>query len=182
MNNTFITTREQIFANQPLHLTLSTLATVISIIGSSLIVGTYIFYKDIRTPSRHIIVCISLSDLTVSLCNFFVIFGGSPASDKEDDYSNQICVISSFIVTTAMQCSFMWTMALAIFLNVLVVGRNPKRAESLLHPYFHVVCWLVPLTINVVALCLQKLGTPHDYVSSGWCWIHVRLERKFYAC
>jgi len=45
--------------------------------------------------------------------------------------------------------------------------------EKLIHPWFHLKCWLIPLAINVVALFYRKLGNSGDSTSSGWCWIRL---------
>lgn len=172
--DTILVTSDQRFANQYLHMIIFKTTTILSIIGCLIIIGSFILYKDIRTPSRHIIVYLSISDLIVALANFYISW-----ADPSSIVDNKItCKIQGFIATTGMLWSFMWTMALAIFLNILIVQKRPQLADSLLHPYFHVVCWLIPLCINVVALCLEKIGNPHDFVSSGWCWIGVDIKSR----
>jgi len=104
----------------------------LSILGSCLIIGTYFMYKDIQTPSRHLIVCISISDLFYSLAILFTSYGVKPDT-------SQYCILQSFVSTTAMMCSFMWTMMLAIFLFISLDRERPSLAIRLIHPWFHLL-------------------------------------------
>ena len=140
----------------------------LSIIGCIIIIASYISYKDIRTSSRHIIVCISIADFFVVSANLSGIFV-PPHPEKVDTF----CILESFVGTTAVLCSFLWSMMLAVFLYITIVRGNVFLAERLIHPYFHLFCWLVPLTINVMALLLHVLGNSGDAATAGWCWIDL---------
>ena len=139
----------------------------ISILGCLLIITTYALYKDIRSPSRHIIVCIGISDMFLAMANIYASFG----IDHRDLYFQTECKIQSFIGTTSVMSSFMWTMMLAIFLFISLGQENPTLAIRLIHPWFHLLSWLLPLAINLVAIFLGKLGTNDDKAAAGWCWI-----------
>ncbi|XP_066927060.1 G-protein coupled receptor 157-like [Clytia hemisphaerica] len=165
-------TEEQEFSNSLLNLILLESSSLLSIIGSLLIIVSYLLYKDIRTPSRHIIVCMSISDLVYSTVNFLDAYAKSPNHDVYSD----LCVLSSFMGSTAILWSFFWAVALSIFLNVLIVQKDPVFADTLIHKVFHPVCWLIPLIINVFALCFNKLGNTFDFVAPGWCWIEIKLN------
>ena len=121
-------TREQIYSNRTLNSFLLESSTLLSILGCLLIILSYIVYKDIRTPSRHIITCISISDLVVSIVNFMIYFADPP----NGDISTDICILRSFIGSTATLWSFFWTVALSIFLNVLIVQKDPAFADTLI--------------------------------------------------
>jgi len=144
-------------------------STSLSILGSLVVIITYALYKDIRSSSRHIIVCISIADLIVSTAN--LVADILPAGILE------VCVLQSFIGSTANLCSFMWTLFLAVFLHITFVQEKPAKARALIHPWFHLLGWLFPLAINVVALCTRNLGDNNDRAVSGWCWI--RIPSKF---
>ena len=148
---------------------LISISSGLSMLGSILIILTYILYKDIQTVSRHLIVCISIADFFTVLANITGVFM-YPAQEGEDTQ----CILQSFVGTTAVLCSFLWTISLAIFLYVTLVKENKKLAEHLVWPWFHLICWLLPLAINVMALCLKKLGNSRDDTSSGWCWIRIK--------
>ncbi|XP_066927062.1 G-protein coupled receptor 157-like isoform X1 [Clytia hemisphaerica] len=140
-------------------------STTLSVFGCLVIIATYALYKDIRSSSRHIIVCISIADLVVSLSNL--------AADFLPPAIHDACILQSFVSSTALLASFMWTLFLAIFLYISLVLEKPFTARALIHPWFHLVCWLLPLVINMVALCTRNLGNNNDLAVSGWCWIEI---------
>ena len=140
---------------------------VISIIGSLLIITTYALYENIRSPARHIIVCIGIADLFLALANVYSSYFVNP-----DDPNFEIkCKIQSFVGTSSVMASFMWTMMLAVFLFISLDREKPLLAIRLIHPWFHLLAWLLPLAINLVAIFLGKLGNNDDKAAAGWCWI-----------
>ena len=140
-------------------------SAVLSVFGSLLILITYNAYKNIQSPARHIIACLSLADLVTVLANSYGVF------TRPNEYGEITCILQSFIGGGAAMSSYLWTMVLAIYLYVGLVKDNSEIVEKLLHPWFHLLCWLLPLGINIVALFLNKLGNGKDRTSSGWCWI-----------
>lgn len=137
-------------------------ASTLSLVGSFLVVLSFVLYKDIRTSSRHIIVCISIADFVTSL--FSLVAAIAPPKYN-------VCVLQSFIATTSLSCSFLWTMMLAVFLYLSLVKEKLQLAKSLIFPWFHLICWSIPLIINIVAISLKKLGSNNERAVAGWCWI-----------
>ena len=168
-------TPDQQTANRPDNQAMVASVTVLSVIGSCIIILTFIRYKDIRTPSRHVIVCIAISDLVSSLSNCAALLIKPGMSRLGDP-----CVIQSLIGTTFILSSFLWNMFLAISLFVVIVFQNTKLAERIIFPWFHLTGWFVPLTINMIAVSLDKLGNSKDLGTAGWCWIY--LNRKCVLC
>lgn len=140
--------------------------TSLSLAGCFMIIVTYVIYREIRSPSRHIIVCISIADFFLSLANLL--------GDKYDQpKTTAFCVIQSFVGSIAVLSSFLWTMMLSVFLYICLVKEKLKYAVSLIHPWFHLLCWLLPVAINLLALFLGRLGDNDNVAASGWCWIKV---------
>lgn len=149
------------------------ISSISSVIGSLVVMITYFLYKDIRTVSRHVVVCISISDLTVTFFNFLALLM-SPEIDSGLTLDNLItCQIQSFVSTTAVLWSFLWTMVLAVYLYCVLVKENTRLAKNIIWPWAHLFCWILPLAINVTALFLGKLGSSGDRNTAGWCWINV---------
>ena len=165
-------TPEQHFSNTPLHDFLLEFSTSASIIGCLIIIVTYFMYKDIRTPSRHIILCISIADFVAAVVNFLVKFADMPDNEIELN----LCIIQSYVSSIATLCSFFWTVALSVFLNILIVQKDALFADWLMYRFFHPICWLIPVIINLFALFYHKLGNSYDFVASGWCWIQLELN------
>ena len=145
----------------------------LSILGSILILLTYACYREIRSVSRHIVVCISIADLLVALSNSFAIVIAPIIDSQIKSIDKTACTLQSFVGTTAVLWSFLWTMTLAVYLYIDLVKGNQRLGKSLIWPWAHLVCWLLPLGINVAALLLRKLGNSGDGDTSGWCWISV---------
>ena len=146
-------------------------STILSTIGCLVIIVTYFLYKDIRSTSRHIIFCISVADLIVSLSNL--------SADLLNPTMEEACVVQSFVGSTFLLSSFLWTLSLAIFLHISLVLGKPSTATALVHPWFHLVCWLLPLAINMFALITDNLGNNRDLAVSGWCWINIPCKSSF---
>ena len=165
----------QVVANRTPNKIIVGTATLLSLLGSFLIIFTYIRFKDLRTVSRHIVVCIAVSDLMSSLssCAGLLV---SPTLDPQ----NEACVIQAFFGATFILSSFLWTMFLAITLYVVIVKQNTDLAEKLTVPWFHLISWCLPLVINVVAVSLNKLGNTGDFETAGWCWIYAGSKCVFF--
>lgn len=175
VHGTFIPTNKTAknWANGLANTVVLCISSFLSVIGCLVIILTYKHYKEIRTASRHIIVCIAVADLINALSNVSGMLIVPTASGKDIP-----CVTQSFIGSTSILCSFLWTVALALFLYLTIVVENQHLAKKLICPWFHLICWLLPLSINMLALHLGKLGNSTDADTAGWCWICL-VESKY---
>ena len=148
-------------------------ASGLSILGSILIISTYAGYREIRSFSRHIVVCISIADLLVASSNCFSIIITPVIDSQITALDKTACTLQSFVGTTAVLWSFLWTMTLALYLYIDLVRGNQQLGKAIIWPWAHLVCWILPLAINIAALLLNKLGNSGDRNTSGWCWISV---------
>ena len=137
----------------------------LSILGSSLIIVSYIRWKDIRTTSRRILVCLSISDLLVS-CGYLA---GSLIAKWQREIGST-CVAQSFIASSAGIASFMWSASLAIYLYCTLVKKRKALADKLV-AVFHAINWTTGPIMNFVAYKQDMLGNSLDKVTGGWCWI-----------
>ena len=161
------------YASDVLNRILVTFFSSLSVLGSSLIIGSYLRWKDIRTSSRRILVCISTSDLLVS--GGCLVGNLLPKQLGENDHAS--CVAQSFITSSASITSFMWSTSLAIYLHLTLVKNHQTRADRLI-PVFHVFNWIIGPVINIIALAKRVLGYSSE-VTAGWCWIkHNRNQDK----
>ena len=176
MTSTTTETQYQVIANKGPNIIIVATATLLSLLGSFLIMFTYIRFKDLRTVSRHVVVCIAISDLMSSLSSC----AGLSISPKL--YRQNVrCVIQAFFGATFILSSFLWTMFLAITLYVVIVKQNTDLAERLIFPWFHFIGWCLPLVLNVIAVSLNKLGNTGDFETAGWCWIYVDGMSFFFS-
>jgi len=133
----------------------------LSMIGSSLIILSYVLWKDVQSPLRKLLLFLSISDFVTACGNVF----GSLFSEHP-----LFCIAQSFITTYSSMVSFMWTMAIAIYLYMIICRLHSLALKFIF--LFHLVCWGVPLMLVCVAMGFNALGFD-DVIANhtGWCWV-----------
>lgn len=113
------------------------ISCALSFLGSLLIIFTYIIWPDLRTTPRTLLVYLSVADL---------LSAGSYAYGVWSVFeSNSVdCVVQGAISTFANTSSFFWTVAIAIYLYILIVKSNQRQADSFVL-CFHVIRWVLAL-------------------------------------
>ncbi|XP_077410905.1 G-protein coupled receptor 157 [Vanacampus margaritifer] len=141
-----------------------------SFVGSSLIIVTYISLADLRTTPRKLLLFLSVADWLSAVSYAFGVW-------RVFDSDSPDCVAQGAISTFANTSSFFWTVAIAVYLYVLIVQSSQRAADSLVL-FFHLVSWGVPLAITVAAVCLNKIGYTASEVSVGWCWVRIHTPDR----
>ena len=149
---------------------------LLSMSGSLLIIASYVFYKELRTRVRLILVHLSLMDLGVGLANFIGVavyfdqyFSKGGAASSEAVLVS--CQAQAFVALFCTNSSVLWTIMLAVYLYLLIVHAESTLARYSLY-IFGTLCYLLPLMVSVWLLATGRLGySPYD--SSGWCTIIV---------
>lgn len=147
---------------------LTTISASFSLLGTFLIIATFVAWKDFRSKSRRILVYISIAD--------FFIAGGNLLGVWLVDENSNACKAQSFISTCASLWSFFWTVFLGLYMYTAVASKQGNKADVMVK-FFHVIGWGVPLVIVSVALGLGKLGK-ENVDTAGWCWIDGRLKQE----
>eukprot|EP00794_Sanderia_malayensis_P000440 gene440-1081_t len=155
----------QDYAMGAINSTLVTATCVLSMLGSLIIIVTFLAWKDIRTVTRHVLFCLSISDFLVVLGNISGTYF-APSVENRDIK----CVVQSFVTTSASIISCFWTTTLAIYLYMVVVKGKQRLARRLLI-FFHILNWTVGPFINAIAVWRGMLGDTADEMTAGWCWI-----------
>ena len=151
----------------------------LSIIGSLLIILSYVCFKDLRTRARYILVHLSLMDLILAVSNLVGIAGNfDQRSRGSNTYYNQslpmdfndtlYCQIQGLFTLYSTLSSILWTILLAIFVYILVTAGNPKRITKFLMLFCYLLCYGLPLLPSLWAFLLGKVGYA-PLQSSGWC-------------
>jgi len=83
-----------------------------------------------------------------------------------------MCTVQSAFAAFSAMSSYMWTMAVALFLYLglkFEATKNPGVTQKILLG-FHISCWGLPSLIIIWALVNSALG--YDYRHKvGWCWV-----------
>ena len=144
----------------------------LSILGSLLIILSYILFKKRRTRAREILLHISLMDLGVALANLIglsVYFDRYYYKGHEHvaGYIDGLCRTQAFFAAYCTYGSILWTIALAAFLYFVIIHHKTKKAAYFVWTSY-AICYGLPLLISLWLVLTKKLGhSPVD--SSGWC-------------
>ena len=131
-------------------------------------------WKDIRTGSRSVVTFLAIADFFTAFGYIigsanYVLHHGKLAGSSSCVQFNIVCKIQSFITSWSSLSSFLWTVALALYLYC-TIARNRVVLASKLIPYFHVICWGAPILICLPLLISEKLGHS-PYAAATWCYI-----------
>lgn len=156
--------------NTTLNRALVTITCLLSLLGASIIIITYVEWKNMRSTSRRILVYISIADSIVAASYIFGAY-------LPQNTNSNACTTQSFISTTANLWSFFWTLFMAIFLYTTIAMQKPSTALKMFWMY-HGIGWGVPVFVVSFALFEGVLGNDRDIFSSAWCWIKVQGSGK----
>ena len=152
----------------------------LSILGSLLIILSYILFKKRRTRAREILLHISLMDLGVALSNLIglSVYFDHYYFEHKQNYSDVrasikcLCHTQAFFSFYCTYASILWTIALAGFIYFLITHHKTRIAIHF-HRFSYVVCYGLPLLVSLWLILTKKLGySPLD--SSGWCSLITR--------
>ena len=160
---------------------------VLSMLGSLLIILSYVFITEIRTTSRAILVHLSIADFGVACANFIgatVYFHGYlKLNNCETLPANNMCaVINGFCIAQAFfagyftLASVLWTLGLAVYIYTLVATVYSTLPIHVAR-FLFIFCWGMPLLIAVWLLQTDRLGySPNG--GAGWCSLKLASERQ----
>ncbi|XP_069774503.1 G-protein coupled receptor 157 [Narcine bancroftii] len=144
------------------------ISCLLSVLGSGLIIATHLRWPGLRTTARQLLVYLSVADLLSALAYSYGVL-------RDFQSSSWDCVLQGAVSTFANTSSFFWTVAIAVYLYLLV-SRSEQSVADALVVWFHAISWLVPFVITMAAVSLQKIGYDASDVSVGWCWISIEAE------
>lgn len=163
---TTATTRNQSeISSEILDKVLTTTTASLSIVGTLVIMITFVLWPDIRTNSRKIIVCISIGDFFVACSNILGVW------EREMDHWKSACEIQAAIGMVAVLSTFFWTVYLSVYFYLVISKKISVDSERRIMLWFHFTGWGIPLAITAIAKEKGATGYSGDLVSSGWCWI-----------
>ena len=165
------------------------LVCVLSVIGSLLIIFSYVFFKSLRSRARLILVHLSIVDLGVSLANLignliyfdrFYFTDAIPISNAtlcintfhqpNSIVIKNLCMAQAFIAHYFTQASILWTISLAVFLYLLIVHHTTQLAKYSLYVSY-LLCYFLPLLVCVWLLKTSRFG--YSPANTGWCSILI---------
>ena len=147
----------------------------LSIIGSLLIIITYILFRDLRTNVRLILLHLSIMDLGIGLANLIgtaINFNKYYTAHRRSNFDlmDGVCRTQAVFAAYSTYGSILWTNCLAVYLYFAVVHRISKKAAACLMSFMSLFCYLLPVLLTCWLIVTHKLG-PSPYGSGGWCAI-----------
>ena len=140
---------------------------VLSIVGAGLIIFSYIAFKDLRTGARLLLVQLSIADIFVAASHMFGVLYNLPhyvlnhcSSERPQENEGQtdlVCEIQAGVTMFGVIATFLWTLAMAVYLLVIIVFEK-KVVGKRLTVLFFILCWGVPLVIVIVCGAEKYLG------------------------
>lgn len=156
--------------------------------GAFMIILTYIVFKDLRTPARQQLVNLSIADIIVAGSHFvgLVAFKVEDYIYQEEhngvfNHSKTLCHVQAGFTMCGTIASFLWSLALGLYLLIVIVLRRPDFGRYLIFVYY-LICWGVPVVLtlwfalinptylgfvqnaDVGKLCLLFHSMSHDHV------------------
>ena len=164
-------------------LTVTAIVNFFSVIGAGLIIVSYMFFKNVRTKGRLVLLHISLADLGISLSNFVgAVFFFNRHQDEThcSPYDNSnwsescrvvdaLCKTQAFFAAYCTLASFFWTPTLAVYVYLLITDPSRTLSTGLVR-FAYVFCWGLPLLISLWLMFTWRLG---DTGFGGWCSLIV---------
>lgn len=154
------------------------IACLLSIIGSILIILSYVLWKDVRkSTARAIVFCLAICDLMSASGYLFapiMFYANYDASQTAEKNRTAIplaaCKFQSFWTTFFVLASFFWTSYLAVYFVITLVLQKTHWSKKLMI-FFILTSWTIPFVICVVALSLNWLGPARYSTVGSWCWV-----------
>ena len=139
---------------------------VLSILGASLIIFTYVAFKDLRTTARQLLASLSVADIIVALSHFVGLFanyrrfitldenGVRVASNSSN--GDPVCIIQGAVSMFGTVASLLLSMMIAFYLLVLTQSNTLKFARRLV-PLMYLVSWGVPFVVVAVVGAVRSI-------------------------
>ena len=136
-----------------LYVVLTGIFSVLSMVGTTVIIFTYIHYPELRSKGRHFLVFISAVDF---LTAFGVLLGVIWTSDPLS-FPEAFCKASPIITAFSSVSSYFWNVCMALYLYFTLV-KGYHHLVKKLTIFSHMICWSIPGKLQVV-FCFVSVFT-----------------------
>ena len=150
------------------------LVCVLSLLGSSVLILTYILNKENRTVARAILVHLSVSNIgqvVASLVGILADLNYRPQHLLIDTCRYQALATMYFNVS-----GMLWTVSLAMYLYLLVLGMTQYLRHILW--FFSVACYLMPMVVAAWLFLTDRVGRAPGSLP-GYCGLLDQFNYRF---
>ena len=157
-------------------------SSVLSIVGTTLILLAYCAFKDLRKrKAQTIITLLSLADMgtaiacLLGLANHYIFHGTNSDDNSACWIFDNICQIqASFGMWCAMSSSI-WSTVLAVHFLLASLFSESRWTERLL-PLYNIVAWTLPIIVILPLLITGQLGYTPTYLT--YCYISASINAE----
>ena len=148
---------------------------VLSALGAALIIFSFAAFKELRTAARQVLLNLSVADIIVAgshLTGLFLNYERYVRADQqalEASSRDPRCVSQAAFTVFGTIASFLWTMAIAVYMFCVIVFKKSKLARRLVVA-FYLVCWGLPAVIVLYLALEWKFGFQPS-ATIGWCYV-----------
>eukprot|EP01113_Clastostelium_recurvatum_P047927 TRINITY_DN8622_c0_g1_i4.p1 TRINITY_DN8622_c0_g1~~TRINITY_DN8622_c0_g1_i4.p1 ORF type:complete len:352 (-),score=32.56 TRINITY_DN8622_c0_g1_i4:433-1449(-) len=140
-------------------------SVVLSILGSSFVILSYVLFKEYRNKSAHhfVICCMAISD-----CLYLAAFYSGFFTPS----SGWVCTSSAYFLQFASTSSWTWPAVFAIrllFSNTFEMAHTSRGTVSM-DLFTHITGWVLPMFVSILCGMMGLYGHAQEGVHA-WCWI-----------
>lgn len=139
----------------------------VSLLGSSVIIAMFTYFKDLRGYGFAMICVLSIFD--VINCISFLI----PTYEANSDDSS--CVIQAALLSFSTTAGIIWSTIIAWSLYRIIVVSKTDLSKTLMRNLIFTV--VISSVVMIIPIITQSYGTV-----AGWCWIQFtgKIGENFY--
>ena len=138
--------------------------SVLSILGASLIIITYVVFPNLRTTARQLLISISIADIIVSLshlvgliANFERFIYQFNNETWNTSTSDPLCISQAAFSMFGTLASFLLSLAIGVYLVGLVVWKKPHVWKKTV-PVIYIICWGIPSIMVIPNAVVHSFG------------------------
>ena len=153
----------------------------LSMVGSLLIVLSYIMIPSIRTKAREILLHLSLMDFMAAAANLSGVIANyeyqlSHLSSSHGSYHvvKNLCLAQASFAMYGTESSVLWTICMAVYIYIRVMYDSNIIVKRTSY-FFYVLCYGLPCVLTVWFALTGKLGYA-KFGGSGWCSVIMHDE------
>ena len=177
------------FGSQPVNIALTVVQGVfsfLSIVGSVLLILSYVLFKPLRSKSRLLITHLAVANFIDALPDFIAVFmdfrtrfrhsitsnvivtpgllcsGNTGLLNRTANAYCNLCVYLEFVSHIGSLSTTLWVVCVCFHFFILVSYRNTKLASHLTYVYY-MIAWLAPLGISLWLLFHNWFGFEPTY-------------------
>ena len=123
--------------------------SVLSLLGSALILLTFVCFKDLRTTARHFLANLSVADSILAASHLVGLLANYRRfiCSSETDAGDALCAVQAAATMFATLATFAWTLAIAVYMCSIVVFRRRAAVWSVGLSY--AACWGIPAALVI---------------------------------